>query len=65
MKENLVIITRLNNNGSDVESEEINKYLRQGWTVVSVTAQHVTTVEDSSCRFGNFLLVLEREKVSL
>lgn len=61
MKENFVIITRLNTIGSGRQAEEINAYLADGWTIESVTSGAVARGNsEPSHNFGNFLIVLER-----
>jgi len=59
MKEQKVIIT-----DSD---RDINNYIGMGWTVVSVTAQHVSAggggnTYNTEKVFGKFCFVLERDK---
>ena len=40
-------------------SQDVNKYLVEGWTVISITPQHVSTNINSSLR-GNFAILLEK-----
>ena len=59
MKEQKVIIT-----DSD---RDINNYIDMGWTVFSVTAQHVACDNGASTHvdtkmYGKFCFVLERDK---
>lgn len=51
VKEHKVVITNV--------SEIVNGYLRDGWVVVSVTPQHVSTGGGSHLH-GNFCFVLKR-----
>jgi hypothetical protein len=39
--------------------EDINKYIKQGWRVVSVTAGHVATSNSFSVH-GRFIFILEK-----
>ena len=66
MKENLVIITTLNTIGSDEQTKIINTRLSEGWNIASVTPQHISvTGHYANSKCGNFLIVLEREKIEL
>jgi hypothetical protein len=59
MKQQKIIVL----SGSDYASEmekEVNDWLDKGWTVVSVTAQHVAT--DVRTERGRFLLVIEKSE---
>jgi hypothetical protein len=59
MKQQRVIVTPYNSYASDTE-ERINAAIADGWRVVSVTAQHISTSSSQTAR-GGFFVVLEKD----
>ncbi len=59
MKEHRVVVLSGYDYASDMQ-KEVNGWLQNGWQVVSVTAQNVTTGSSQIAR-GGYLLVLERD----
>jgi hypothetical protein len=59
MKQQKIIVLSGSDYGSDME-REVNDWLDKGWTVVSVTAQHVAT--DVGTERGGYLLVIEKSE---
>jgi hypothetical protein len=50
------------------DTNEINQWLSDGWEVISVTAQHVsvstaTPYATTSKEFGNFAVLLQKQKI--
>lgn len=41
-------------------SQDVNKYLAEGWKVVSITPQHVSTGSTTYSKSGNFAILLEK-----
>jgi hypothetical protein len=58
MKEQKVLVISGDTYDADKE-HEINKQLDLGWSIISVTAQHVSS---KSITYGGYLIVLERSK---
>lgn len=61
MKEQKVYVTANDEYASDIE-KTINNSLEDGWQIVSVTAQHISTnVNATSTTRGGYLIVFERK----
>jgi len=59
MKQQKIIVLSGSDYASDMQ-REVNDWLDKGWTVVSVTAQHVATTVRTER--GKFLLVIEKSE---
>ena len=59
MKEQKVIVISGDTYDSD-KQREINNQLESGWSIVSVTAQHVAGTNGTI--YGGYLIVFERDK---